>query len=162
MIWFRPRSLMKKNMMYYVVTLFLRRKRVREKREYRTLLYKSASVSQVEPWNLSKQQQQNRLYAELVSRGDISSSVFTKPASPFRKIDQSFYQNFANLFLKNCGFLAWKKCSIIQLMKKFQKTIKCSIAFFFRKVKKGSGECSDVKLNLRCGVFKTKLLWENW
>ena len=27
---------------------------------------------------------------------------------------------------------------------------------------KGSGECSDVKLNLICGVFKTKLLWENW
>ena len=29
-------------------------------------------------------------------------------------------------------------------------------------IKKGSGECSDVKLNLNCGVFKTKLLWENW
>ena len=23
---------------------------------------------------------------------------------------------------------------------------------------KGSGECSDVKLNLGCGIFKTKLL----
>ena len=23
---------------------------------------------------------------------------------------------------------------------------------------KGSGKCSDVRLNLRCGVFKTKLL----